>query len=212
MPEMVQIGNEIVPGMMWPDGKSYGTPDAFEKLGALLKAGIAGTKEGAGDDKPQIMIHLDCGGDKDKSQWFFDNVKAQNVEYDVIGFSYYPLWQGPLAHLKANIDNAATRYNKPVIVVEAGFPWQGSNLNDKKQPMAYPATPEGQKQFLQGVISTVRAVPNNLGRGVIWWAPEWIPTKWTPEKGMGNWSPKTLFDDEGNALPAFDAFKIDPKI
>ena len=63
--------------------------------------------------------------------------------------------------------------------------------------------------LLQGVIGAVRDVPNNLGRGVIWWAPEWIPTKWTPEKGMGNWSPKTLFDDEGNALPALDAFKIE---
>lgn len=201
MPDMVQIGNEIVGGMMWPDGKSWGTTDAFAKLSALLEAGIKGTQKGAGDAPPQTLIHLDCGGDKAKAQWFFDGLRDQNVEFDVVGFSYYPVWQGPLSQLKENIENAAARYGKPVIVVEAGYPWKGSNLSDKKTPMAYPATPAGQKQFLAEVIAAVRAVPNNLGRGVIWWAPEWIPTK-----GMGNWSPKTLFDDEGNALAALDAF------
>lgn len=203
MPDMVQIGNEITPGILWPEGKSYGTPDAFEKLSALLKAGIEGTKAGAGEAKPQIMIHLDCGGDKNKSHWFFDSLKMENVQFDVIGLSYYPVWHGPLAQLKENINNLATRYQKPIIVVEAGYPWQGGNLDDKKQPMAYPATTAGQKQFLQDVITIVRAVPNQLGRGVIWWAPEWIPTK-----GMGNWSPRTLFDDGGNALPALEAFNI----
>ena len=203
MPDMVQVGNEIVPGMLWPDGKSYGAPEAFQKLSALLKAGIGGTKAGAGQTKPQIMLHIDCGGDKGKSQWFFDNIKAQNVDFDVIGLSYYPVWQGPLAQLKGNINNLAARFEKPIIVVEAGYPWQGSNLaDDKKTPMEYPATPEGQKQFLQGVIAALREVPKNLGRGVIWWAPEWIPTK-----GIGHWSPRTLFDDEGNALAALDAFQ-----
>ncbi len=205
MPDMVQIGNEIAGGMLWPDGKSWGTTDAFAKFSALLEAGIKGTKQGAGDTLPQIMIHIDCGGDKSKTQWFFDELREQKVEFDVIGLSYYPVWHGPVSQLKANMDNAATRYGKPVIVVEAGYPWKGSNLSNKKEPMAYPATPAGQKQFLQEVVKAVREVPNNLGRGVVWWAPEWIPTKWTPAKGMGNWSPKTLFDDEGNALPALDA-------
>lgn len=201
LPDMVQIGNEISPGMLWPDGRTSGTPDAFEKFAALAKAGIAGTKAGAGETPPQIMIHIECGGDKNRSQWFFDNLRQQGVEFDVIGFSYYPVWHGPVAQLKANLFNVAVRYGKPVIVVEAGYPWRGSNLTDgDKKPMAYPATPEGQKQFLADVIATVRSVPNGLGRGVVWWAPEHIPTK-----GQGSWSPRTLFDDEGNALPALGA-------
>ena len=205
LPDIVQIGNEIKGGMLWPDGKSGGSPNAFDQLAALLKAGVEGTKAGAGDgtaspQTPQIMIHIESGGDKGATQWFFDNVRQRGVPFDFIGLSYYPVWHGPLAQLKDNLKNAATRYGKPVIVVEVGYPWQGSNLNDKKAPMAYEATPEGQRQFLQDVVAAVRATPNGLGRGVVWWAPEWIPT--TMGKG---WSPRTLFDDEGNALPALEA-------
>jgi len=61
----------------------------------------------------------------------------------------------------------------------------------------YPRTPEGQRQFLHDLMATVRATPGGLGRGVIYWAPEWIPVKGL----QGSWNGTTLFDDDGNALP-----------
>src|SRR5579883_1743103 len=62
MPDIVQIGNEITPGMLWPDGRDYGTGHDFTNLGKLLKAGIAGMKEGSGKETPPlVMIHIDRG-------------------------------------------------------------------------------------------------------------------------------------------------------
>src|SRR5271170_4609000 len=57
LPDMVQIGNEITNGMLWPDGRLPGNWDNFADL---IKAGIAGVEAGTGDaPRPQIMIHID---------------------------------------------------------------------------------------------------------------------------------------------------------
>ena len=45
MPDMVQVGNEVTEGMLWPDGR---LPDNWDNFGDLLKAGIAGVNAGRG--------------------------------------------------------------------------------------------------------------------------------------------------------------------
>ncbi len=43
---MVQIGNEINGGILWPEGKSWGQGGGeFDRLAGLLNAAIAGLKE-----------------------------------------------------------------------------------------------------------------------------------------------------------------------
>ncbi|MGA1236432.1 MAG: glycosyl hydrolase 53 family protein [Limisphaerales bacterium] len=60
LPDMVQVGNEVTPGMLWPDGKLPGRWDEFVEL---LRAGIRGVREGSGSGMPpRIMIHIDQGG------------------------------------------------------------------------------------------------------------------------------------------------------
>ena len=93
MPDMVQPGNEISAGMMWPDGK---LPANWDRFADLLKAGIEGVKAGAGaGDVPRIMVHIDKGGDKEGARWFFDKLTTYQITYDVIGLSYSPKWHGP---------------------------------------------------------------------------------------------------------------------
>jgi arabinogalactan endo-1,4-beta-galactosidase len=210
MPDMVQVGNEITGGMLWPDGKDWGPGHDFKNLGVLLKSAIQGVKDGAGSaPAPLIMIHIDRGGDWAGTKWFFDNIDAQGVTYDVIGESYYPFFHGPLSQLKTTLDNAAALYHKPIIVVETGYAYRPDGRADNKA-VTYPKTPEGQSQFLQALIATVKSTPDNLGRGVIYWAPEWIPVS-----GLkGSWNATTLFDDAGNALPGIDVLgrAADPHI
>src|SRR4030042_2453172 len=70
MPDMVQPGNEIINGMLWPDGK---LPGNWDNLADLLRAGINGVDAGLGDaPRPLIMIHIDRGGGKQKTQAFFN--------------------------------------------------------------------------------------------------------------------------------------------
>jgi arabinogalactan endo-1,4-beta-galactosidase len=69
-------------------------------------------------------------------------------------------------------------------------------------------SPAGQEQFLNDLVSRIKAVPNGQGTGFFYWEPEWIPVEGAGWKhGEGNeWDNVTLFDFEGNALSSLDAF------
>jgi arabinogalactan endo-1,4-beta-galactosidase len=118
-PDMVQIGNEISNGFLWPDGNVWksGKWDVFCDL---LKAGIAGASEA--DPSEKIMLHLAWGGQNAQSRSFLDKALAQGVEFDIIGQSYYPKWHGTLDDLRANLTDLAARYKQDIIIVEYSVP------------------------------------------------------------------------------------------
>jgi arabinogalactan endo-1,4-beta-galactosidase len=111
-PDMVQIGNEINHGMLWPDGEI----NNLDSLSALIYAGIKGAKEVS--PSTIIMLHIALGGQNDEARFFLDNMNKRKVPFDVIGLSYYPKWHGTLADLKANMADLAGRYKKYVMVAE----------------------------------------------------------------------------------------------
>jgi arabinogalactan endo-1,4-beta-galactosidase len=192
LPDMVQIGNEITAGILWPDGK---LPDHWDNFNDLIAAGIRGVKEGSGTErKPKIMIHIDKGGNIDATRWFFSNLAAGHVDFDVIGQSYYPWWEGSLGDLKANLDFMAHEYGKPIIIVETAYSWHPDNYTKSRGP--FPETPEGQRAFLEALAKVVAATPNGLGRGIFWWEPA----------VRGPLSRRGLFNDDGDALPALNVF------
>ena len=115
-PDMVQVGNEINNGMMWPDGK---LPENWDNFAELLQAGINGVFAGCGNNLcPQIMIHIAKGGDKKFTEYYFDKIRNYGIEYDVIGQSYYPWWHGSLLDLWECLTFAANKYQKDIILVE----------------------------------------------------------------------------------------------
>ncbi|HEU4791722.1 MAG TPA: glycosyl hydrolase 53 family protein [Flavobacterium sp.] len=182
-PEWVQVGNEIPGGMLWPEGST----DNFNQLAQLLNKGYDATK--AVDKNIKVIVHLDEGNNSKKFRWFFDNAKANNVKYDVIGLSYYPFWiktdyKENIADLANNLNDMAARYDKEVMVVEVGgIDTQEQNTHD----------------MLVAVIKAVKAVPNNKGLGVIYWEPE----------GAKSWSKYELsaWRSDGKPSMALDAFK-----
>ena len=112
LPDMIQVGNEINHGILWPDGH-IGNPD---QLAFLLKAAVSGIE--AVDAGIPVMMHLALGGQHDESVFWLDNMIARGVRFDIIGLSYYPRWHGTLEDLGSNLASLAKRYNKPVNVVE----------------------------------------------------------------------------------------------
>ncbi|HET6177177.1 MAG TPA: glycosyl hydrolase 53 family protein [Candidatus Sulfotelmatobacter sp.] len=193
LPEMVQIGNEIIHGMLWPDGK---LPENWDNFAALIKAGIAGVEAGAGDGlRPRIMIHIDRGGDKATTKYFFDKLNSYHVTYDVIGQSYYPWWHGSLNDLRENMIFMAQEYKKDIYVVEAAYNWRPAEYTKRSGP--FPESPEGQKEFLDEVNRVVQETPGGLGKGVFWWEPA-VQSGPIYSRGM--------FDDDGNALPVITVF------
>jgi arabinogalactan endo-1,4-beta-galactosidase len=193
LPDMVQVGNEVTHGLLWPDGK---LPDNWDNFAQYIYAGINGVDAGRGNGKrPKIMIHIDQGGNKERTKWFFDKLNSYDIPYDVIGFSYYPWWQGTLTDLRENLAFAAHEYGKDVIVVETAYYWR-PNRETAGREGPFPETPEGQRQFLDEVTRTVMEVPDGRGRGVFWWEPA----------VTGGLTSRGFFDEEGNALPALGAF------
>jgi arabinogalactan endo-1,4-beta-galactosidase len=118
-PDIVQIGNEISNGFLWPDGKMWESRK-WDVFCGLIKAGIAGAK--AVDPTVKTMIHLAWGGQNAQSRSFLDKALAQGVEFDILGQSYYPKWHGTLNDLKANLTDLAGRYRQDIMVVEYSVP------------------------------------------------------------------------------------------
>ncbi len=193
LPDMVQIGNEVTHGMLWPDGK---LPENWDSFAEYIYAGINGVDAGRGNGKrPKIMLHVDQGGSIRITKAFFDKLNSYDIPYDVIGLSYYPWWHGTLADLRANLAFVADEYGKDVIVVEAAYHWRPNN-ETRNRPGPFPETPEGQREFLDEVTRAVMDTPHGRGKGVFWWEP-------AVTGGLGS---RGFFDDDGRALPVITVF------
>lgn len=196
MPDMVQVGNEIGNGFLWPDGRiRYDSIQLsqWRNFTDYLSAGIKAIRDVAGkENKLKIMLHVDHGGDIPMTKTFCDKMREYKVDYDVIGFSFYPWSHGTLMDLRDNLRFAATEYGKEMIVVETGYYWRASNYF-KNIPSPFPETPEGQRQWLESVNEVVLSAPNGLGRGIFWWEPM--------SRGRG------YFDESGNVQPIIHAFE-----
>jgi arabinogalactan endo-1,4-beta-galactosidase len=227
--DMVSIGNEIRNGILWPYGE-INCPSTVTDCGGwtglaqLLKAGVAGAEAAnPPGHKLLIMMHYDQGGNEALSSAFYSELESNGVPFDVIGLSYYSiLGDGPLADLKANVDNLATEFHKPIVIAETQYPWTLANGNspvgDSTGDFAwetsqlnggYPATPGGQFSFLTDELSIMATAPDGLGAGIFYWAPDWLPgVPWEPGSGVG--SPNTnltLFNFQGQALPGMELYR-----
>ena len=237
--DMVSIGNEITNGMLWSPSTStswtsFGcsgpgvgglswsnntTATGWSNLAQLLNAGIAGADAGnPAGHKLLIAIHTDLGGNNARAQAFYSNLQAQGVPFDVIALSYYPIYQGSLSDLRSNVDELATQFGKPIVIAETEYSWtlangdflgnstwQASQLID-----GYRASPGGQLSMLSDELSILAAVPDGLGAGMFYWAPEWIPgVSWAPDASPPGTPDdnETLFDFQGQALPSVGMYR-----
>jgi arabinogalactan endo-1,4-beta-galactosidase len=233
VPEMVQIGNEISAGMLWNGGPGddcetleetaagensgypwlIGPDDVgFDRLAALLDAGMQGARDGAtmGDNPapaPKLMIHHDRGDRLSQTDFFLKELLVERgLDFDVIGFSYYPLHHydqnsglGSLADVEATLNHTAETFGLPIVIAETGF----TQSNEAGRTYEFPETPAGQQEYLEALVDVVEGVSFGLGRGVFWWYAEARPVS-----GLGVWQNGRygLFDASGELLPAADAF------
>ncbi|HEX4055136.1 MAG TPA: glycosyl hydrolase 53 family protein [Tepidisphaeraceae bacterium] len=224
LPQIVQIGNEITGGTLWPDAQvkvplsmvkvydstvkpieppqPYDDAKQWDRFTRILAAGIRGVRQSTTSaDHVRIMIHIDCGGDWPVTRWFFDHLDQHHIDYDIIGQSYYPYWHGTLANVRDNLQQTANRFHKDIIIVETAYPWKDAARWSARKNMAWPITAAGQQQFMEDLIRTVRETPDGHGIGVIYWHPE------PPAGARWNGGDMALFDSNGNALPAMDALE-----
>ena len=204
MPDMVQIGNEIRSGMLFPNGEA---PD-FRGLARLVNAGIRGARA-AGGPGLQVMIHLDQGGRYFYLEEWFDRAMENGLEdFDVIGLSYYPFWHGTFADLKESMEKLAARYRKPIILAETAYAWritpQGFIDRAQERIAGFPASPEGQRRVLELVMNISASLPGRMGRGIFYWEPFCVP-----RSGVGGWAENMgLLREDGSLMEGMRAFSF----
>lgn len=230
-PTLIQVGNELTNGMLWPLGQK---PN-YDNLARFVSAGIRGVR--AVDQDMPVMLHLDNGGNNEMYRDWFDHYMERGEDFQIIGLSYYPFWHGTLEDLKNNMNDLAVRYGKELVIAEVsmGFTMEDYADYEKLGPderkgyatkpalvdkIQFPMTKEGQKDFMNAVLDVIGQVPDHKGKGFFYWEAGWIPVpgsgwatpgalKYIEEKGpCGNeWANQALFDYEGNALPALEAIR-----
>lgn len=231
LPAMVQVGNELSNGLLWPEGR---VPD-YDNIARFVSAGIRGVH--AVDSNIPIMIHLDNGGNNALYREWFDHYMERGEDFEVIGLSYYPFWHGTLDMLTDNMNDLAVRYGKDLVIAEVsmGFSmedyanYEKLNANARKgyatkpklvEKIEYPMTEKGQADFMEDFLNRIRHIKNDKGKGFYYWEPAWIPVpgsgwatkvslKYMKDPGpCGNeWANQALFDYEGNALPALSVIR-----
>lgn len=232
-PDMVQVGNELSNGLLWPEGQ---WPN-FANIARFVSAGIRAVKETCPEAK--IMIHLDNGGNNELyRKWFDEYINVNKGEdFDVIGLSYYPFWHGDLNALANNMNDIAVRFGKELVIAEVSMghttkdyaEYEKLSPENRKGMATKPAlcekvpfamTVEGQCEFMKAFLEVVENVPENKGRGFFYWEAGWLPVEgsgWATEEALeyikeagpcGNeWANQALFDYDGNALPALEVIR-----
>ena len=206
-PEIVQIGNEVNSGMLHPEGNINNNQQQFIEL---LDASIQMVRENAPETK--IMIHY---AGLNGATSFFN--KVANIDYDIIGLSYYPIWHGKdLEALKNKINELVTDNGKEVIIAETAYPftldwndWTNNIVGLEEQILpVYSASPQGQKSFIKR-IKNILFEDVNQGLGICYWGGELIAWKGTQAENASPWENQALFNFENKALPVLEEFKMD---
>ncbi len=204
-PDIIQIGNEINSGLLWPQGHLI---NQEVQCLALLSAASATIRTKAPNTK--IMIHY-AGVKASDTNWFFNKIKS--VDYDYIGLSYYPIWHGKdLEVVKTTINTLGKTYNKKVIIAETAYPftlgyndWTNNIVGlDTQLVSGYPATPDGQKSFVMAIKTVVKE--SEYGLGFAYWGGEWISFKGNQAANGSTFENQAFYDFNNKALPVLQVF------
>jgi arabinogalactan endo-1,4-beta-galactosidase len=184
MPDLVAIGNEVDTGFLGSLGSPTGAD--FSGFAALqiqamqaVKDAAADTSIGAAIPPPLTCIHITPAWNLTQ---FFTLANQNNIPYDAICQSYYPIYHGPLTDAQAAASNpnnkpveqdvleaAATAMGKPVFIIETGEHYEnGFQAND---PWYAPPTAALQRQFLLDLETVLKGLPSNLSMGMEYWDP-----------------------------------------
>jgi arabinogalactan endo-1,4-beta-galactosidase len=183
-PAWVQVGNETNDGMLWPEGKASAN---MANYAGLINAGYDAVK--AVFPSAKVIVHVSNGWDNGLFRWNIGGLITNGARFDVIGMSLYPSyvasgWAAANQQCLANMNDMVSSYNKEVMIVEVGMPWDNATVC---------------KSFLTDIIARAKTVSNKKCLGILYWEPQCY----------GSWQGYTLgaFDNNGKPTVALDAFK-----
>jgi arabinogalactan endo-1,4-beta-galactosidase len=201
-PDFIQIGNEVNNGFLWPEGSMSNLPQMI----SLMNKAIESVRE----SNPNTKIIIHYAGISNAESFFSSLV---DVDYDIIGLSYYPMWHGKsLTLLAQTMSSLSISFGKEVLIAETSYPftlgwndWTNNVVGSEDQILnEYSVTPQGQKDFFKKIIEISRGTPNGIG--FCYWGGEWVSYKGSTAVDGSAWENQAFWDFENNALPILDEF------
>ena len=205
-PDYIQIGNEINTGILFPHGRIADNQDQFVEL---VNEGVNAVRNSSTNAK--IILH--CAG-FESSNWFFNIVNQ--VDYDIIGISYYPWWHGKsLDDLQNQLSSLSINFEKEILIAETSYPftlgwndWTNNNVGLEEHLILpeYPASPQGQKDFIRDIKNLVFEVNNGIG--FCYWGADRIAWDGETSTNGSTWENQAVLDFENKELPVLQEFDI----
>jgi len=180
-PDMVQVGNEITPGMLIhiPTANTdcygnnsvinpgvNGSQNNWDNLATLLEAGIEGVHEV--DERILVMLHIENTDDPDGVVDWVQNARSRGVTFDVLGLSAYEAFQGPSTEWRDSLNRLADTFPDLAFAIAEYNP-ERALLND-----------------------IIRTLPEGQGLGTFFWEPT----------QSGSWGSAMFTEDEDDTLTA----------
>jgi arabinogalactan endo-1,4-beta-galactosidase len=202
--EMVQIGNEINYGMA---GET-----SSDNVITLLKSGSKAVREISGnyDKDIQIVVHYTRITEPAKLYALVGNLQINELDYDMIGLSYYPFWDGSLDNMQTVVSRIREDYGKEVAIAETSYCYTSEDGDGYGNSLVgttdlvdgYPATVQGQASMVRDVV----AAANEAGAsGVFYWEGAWIPV------GDADDDNASIWEEYGSGWASSYASDYDPE-
>lgn len=201
---MVQIGNEINNGMS-------GETDVAN-VRKLLTAGSKAVREVAADSGKDILVavHYTNIDDIKKLDTLLTGLQVKEIDYDIVGLSFYPYWHGTMDDLKNTIIHIRDTYGKKVYVAENAYCYTAEDGDGSANSVEGTGDlAEGYSASVQGQANEVRdvcAAASEAGaEGIFYWEGTWIPV------GPADADNSAIWEKYGSGWASSYASDYDPK-
>ncbi len=227
-PHMVQIGNEINNGICGLDLR--GGESEYANFAKLLASGIKAVRDIS--SKINVCLHLAMEQQYSKIIWFFDKMADYELDYDIIGLSYYSYWHGNLSNLSMAMTELASKFNKKVAIMEYAYGYTDkfnqntANIYSSQLECVggYKTSIQGQANYIKDIFNVLNSIKNQYGIGAFYWEPCFLPISGIGWAGLNaydylvdngmyannlnkvTWANQGLFSYSGRVLPSLTTF------
>ncbi len=216
LPDFMQIGNETNPGFIWPEGRlDWNDNSSWQKYVELVHAARRAVLEVEQESGKDIQTLIHYAG-IENAPAFFEKLKTEQALFDIVGLSHYAYFHSQnMALIQQRLRELATSIQKPILIVETNYPftlnwndWTNNVVGEEGHLVnGYPATPAGQKAYYDFWVQILKNVPEGLGMGFVWWAPDLVAFDGAQSPNGSAFENVCIFDFDNKALPVMDVFR-----
>jgi len=200
--DILQIGNEINNGLLWPTGMAN-TTAGWSAASQFLHSARNGARDA--DFEGKVMIHLADGWSESEQFFFWDNILIPGAfslsDFDMLGVSFYPFYgtSATISNLTTSLHAVLNKIDKDIMVAETDYPAIPCSTALSAD---FPNSPTGQLDWQTAITSVLSSLPNGRGQGTLYWEPAWIGSA-----SLGSSCPDNLlFNSSGTARSSISIF------